>query len=797
MELMIQSDDGIPVTLVSLPTSSASSAPPKLTPFPSWDMHLRRKGDCNKIIEVNGLDVDSAGRLWVLDRGNGLCNGKIWTIDLNNNDRIELIHQFSFHDWMHYLVLDETNDGTFAYISRWERQNIIVFSLERNESWIVEMPGIEVFSIALSSPKDQKRRQLYLSKYYSNELFSTSVAELRKGSRFAIPELIGKWIAEQPYRMLIDNHGTMYAAFLWENYILSWNTFEPFQHKRFYRVSGMFANRQFTFSLDPNGTNFWMTEIDAKREPRYMLRLVKAAFGEKSSRSLPVTPANPTTTTISQKTKPISLASTESILVTTESSTPAEQLTATSGVQESRIQPDNSHKYRPFKNRITYKTDEMTVLYDNRGYDNLRFPFPDLLAAENPQPATGEENENQLNVRRVYEWPEEFDYEWPSKESRTEALEDGTYDPKARIKPLHMAVYGTRLFLGLFSVDGIPVTLVSLPTSSASSAPPKLTPFPSWDMHLRRKGDCNKIIEVNGLDVDSAGRLWVLDRGNVLCNGKIWTIDLNNNDRIELIHQFSFHDWMHYLVLDETNDGTFAYISRWEQQNIIVFSLERNESRIVKTPGIEVFSIALSPKDQEPRKLYLSKYYSDEMFSISVAALHSGTGIANPKLIGKWIAEQPYRMLIDNHGTMYAAFLWENYILSWNTSQPFQHKRFYRVSGIFANRQFTFSLDQNGTCFWIAEIDAKKEPRYMLRLVKAAFGEKSSRALPVTQANPTTTTISQKTKPMSLASTESILVTTESSTPAEQSTSQFGVQESRIQTENSHKYRPFKESDHL
>ncbi|XP_065337658.1 uncharacterized protein LOC135938077 [Cloeon dipterum] len=189
---------------------------------------------------------------------------------------------------------------------------------------------------------------------------------------------------------------------------------------------------------------------------------------------------------------------------------------------------------------------------------------------------------------------------------------------------------------------------------------------------------------------------------------------------------------MHDLVLDETKDGTFAYISRWEERNIVVFSLARNESWIVKTPGIEVFSIALSPEDHEPRQLYFGHYYSFELFSISVAALRSGTGTANPKIIGKWTAK-PYRLMIDNHGTMYAAFLWENYILSWNTSEPFQEKRFHKVTGIFANRQFAFSLDQNGT-FWMTETDAKKEPRYMLRLLKTAVGEKSSEALPVAQA---------------------------------------------------------------
>ncbi|XP_065334617.1 protein yellow-like [Cloeon dipterum] len=167
-----------------------------------------------------------------------------------------------------------------------------------------------------------------------------------------------------------------------------------------------------------------------------------------------------------------------------------------------------------------------------------------------------------------------------------------------------MAVFGTRIFLSLEKFDDIPVTLVSLRTSSASSSSPKLTPFPSWAMNKWK--DCNKIQAAKGLDVDSVGRLWVLDNGSDSCSSKLWTIDLANNDQTKLIIQFPFQKLKHDLVLDETPNGTFAYISLWGEQHIVVFNLERNQSWTLDTPGIKVFSIALSPiKDQEPRKLYL------------------------------------------------------------------------------------------------------------------------------------------------------------------------------------------------
>ncbi|XP_065335340.1 protein yellow-like [Cloeon dipterum] len=328
-----------------------------------------------------------------------------------------------------------------------------------------------------------------------------------------------------------------------------------------------------------------------------------------------------------------------------------------------------------------------------------------------------------LNFTQVLEWPDELDYEWPSEASRTQALEDVTFKPE-KMYPRYLAVYGTRLFLNLLKENGIPVTLVSLLTTS--TAPPKLSPFPSWDMHLNGTGNCNKIHQAEGLEMDSVGRLWVLDQGSSVsnCSSKLWIFNLNNNET-ELVHPISFHGLMNDLVIDETPDGTFAYISRWGEENVVVFSLERNQSWKVDTPGILVSSVALSPK-VEPRKLYLGKESSNEVYSVSVTALRNGTRTAELEPIGNWATEDSYRMLMDNHGIMYAAFMDNNFISSWNTSQPLQEQRSYQVAGLKSASPFTFSLDQNGT-LWMTVFDEERRPRF--RLLKAAVGEKSAGGL--------------------------------------------------------------------
>ncbi|CAB3389009.1 Hypothetical predicted protein [Cloeon dipterum] len=320
------------------------------------------------------------------------------------------------------------------------------------------------------------------------------------------------------------------------------------------------------------------------------------------------------------------------------------------------------------------------------------------------------------NFTQVYKWSNELDYEWPTEASR---IFHGTFKPE-NIKPVYMAVHGTRIFLSLYG-HGIPVSLVSLPTSSASSAAPKLTPFPSC-RNIHEQGNCHKIQAAKGLEVDAVGRLWVLDSGSKNCKAKIWTINLANSDQTKLIHRLSFFGWVHDLVLDETSDGTFAYISRWGEKHIVVFNFERNQSWIAYTQGIAVFSIALTPKDQEPRHLYLGRYPSKELYSISVAALRNGTRTAYPKLIGNWTATNSYRMLMDNHGTMYSAFWERNFIHVWNTSQPFQEQHFLEVGKPTTLLPFTFDLDSTGT-FWLTLFN-NKETKPRCSLLKAEVGAK-------------------------------------------------------------------------
>ncbi|XP_065336952.1 protein yellow-like [Cloeon dipterum] len=290
-----------------------------------------------------------------------------------------------------------------------------------------------------------------------------------------------------------------------------------------------------------------------------------------------------------------------------------------------------------------------------------------------------------------------------------------------------MAVFGERLFLSLSMDTGIPANLVWLPTSGSSAAPPKLAPFPSWNM--QKQDYCDTIQLAKGMEVDPEGRLWVLDDGRGSCSSKIWIFDLLNNDTTERVHRFphkvvssSFDKrWLHDIVLDKTPDDQLAYIVNLKSEDIVVYSRKMDKSWLVKAPGGDWFSLALSPDRETTRQLYLLKYSSNGLYSVPVSELKNEGGIADVKLIGGW-SDRPYRMVFDSANILYAAFYEQSYASKWNVSEPFREQRFHEVGTQDDFWPFTFALDTNGS-LWMTERNetggVKKH-----KLLKAAVGAK-------------------------------------------------------------------------
>ncbi|XP_065349855.1 protein yellow-like [Cloeon dipterum] len=322
---------------------------------------------------------------------------------------------------------------------------------------------------------------------------------------------------------------------------------------------------------------------------------------------------------------------------------------------------------------------------------------------------------NLSNLTTVYEWPDKIEYDWPSETFKTKVIQDTSFEFNG-IHPRFMAVSQERIFLSLAGYGGLPASLVFIPTNSTSSSlPPSLAPYPSWEMH--NNDICGTIQSASGLEVDKIGQLWVLDNGSKKCNAKIWIFDLANSDKIQHVHEFPFHLGLHDLVLDETPDGWFAYITRFEKEHIVIFSLKTNKSWLLDTPGKSFLCLALSPK-QETRLLYLGRLDSNELYAISASEIRDRKRTAHPKLIGKW-NQAPYRMLMDGAGVMQAAFFRKKYTSTWNTSLPFAEKPFIEVETLYSRWPFAFASGTSRN-LWITAFNWNAKPRY--RLLKDGVG---------------------------------------------------------------------------
>lgn len=137
----------------------------------------------------------------------------------------------------------------------------------------------------------------------------------------------------------------------------------------------------------------------------------------------------------------------------------------------------------------------------------------------------------------VYEWFK-LDYNWMDEMTKAQALSNRRFIPEnnalAGIK-----TWRDRIFVTIPRwKEGVPVTIASLPAQPLQpNASPRLDPFPNWQM--QELGNCTAFQFVQSMEVDTEGRIWILDTGrtNILdgggaapsrCPPKLVIIDLNS-----------------------------------------------------------------------------------------------------------------------------------------------------------------------------------------------------------------------------------------------------------------------------
>jgi len=160
-----------------------------------------------------------------------------------------------------------------------------------------------------------------------------------------------------------------------------------------------------------------------------------------------------------------------------------------------------------------------------------------------PPDVTAPPDNNGLRLKELYKW-KQVDFTFPSATARTAAIASGDFVPESAL-PLGLDVWRERIFVTLPKwKGGIPATLATVPRFPNGNSSPPLKPFPDWSWHRSQSqllegngSSCDRLTSVFRINIDSCGRLWILDAGvvkvltdfKVLCPPQIFVFDLNTD----------------------------------------------------------------------------------------------------------------------------------------------------------------------------------------------------------------------------------------------------------------------------
>lgn len=369
------------------------------------------------------------------------------------------------------------------------------------------------------------------------------------------------------------------------------------------------------------------------------------------------------------------------------------------------------------------------------------------------------------NFTVVYEWFK-LDYAWPDDSSKAQALSTGRFVPEHNA-PAGLSVFGSRVFVSVPRwLPGVPVTLAWLPSSGSASASPKLHPFPSWEMQL--PGNCTALQSVMSMEVDSTGRLWVVDAGRLYprsanqkaaytrCAAKIVVFDLNDNNRI--VFSFDFPDsvasrnssLLSDLVIDvsagrQDTQNWFAYISDAGTGSLVVFSLREKRAWKLTDPTMKaakpeheplplgrdlgISGIALAPIRDNSKTLFFSTLSSNELYAVPSSELREPPAKLSVTIVTKKSA--PSRGLaMDSTGILYFGLLGHHTVASWDTKKSFsENVAFTDEERLQWPDTFAFDMSDN-LWFISSRLQAMLQRRLNLdepnfRLIRSHVGAKS------------------------------------------------------------------------
>ncbi|XP_023016573.2 protein yellow [Leptinotarsa decemlineata] len=336
-----------------------------------------------------------------------------------------------------------------------------------------------------------------------------------------------------------------------------------------------------------------------------------------------------------------------------------------------------------------------------------------------------------------YQWTH-INYTWTSRFQYQDAVSSEKYIPE-NIFPTGVKFHGDRLFLATPSYrKGVPFTLSYVLRSAKDKTNTPLIPFPNAVLH--RENNCSYLQNVQTLEIDRKGIMWVLDgvrmSGTTNCPGKLQQFDLNRGG--VLIHTYVFPDeiclrngcFLNDLVVDDEDHIYITDASNIDPGLVVYCRTDnkawkfRDSSMFPQKDGpkysidnypvlipVPIDGIALSPipgdKLKKSRVVYYCPLTGYDLFSVAADILRNET-LHHSGLFRNYIVRVGKKqgatdgMMMDNTGNLYYSLTSHNAVGRWNI-----HESFDQSEVIYRNNRTliwpdAFGMDQKGYLYVMA-----------------------------------------------------------------------------------------------
>ncbi|XP_026725264.1 major royal jelly protein 1-like isoform X1 [Trichoplusia ni] len=336
-------------------------------------------------------------------------------------------------------------------------------------------------------------------------------------------------------------------------------------------------------------------------------------------------------------------------------------------------------------------------------------------------------------LRVVRQWAV-LDFNFPSEEARTEALEKQYFVPGNSV-PIDVDVHHrqgalpSRIFVTIPRFDiGRPMTLGTVDENG------KLTAYPDYSWHENQGSNCQGMTSVFRIAIDQCQRLWVMDVGkigdNQVCPPQLLAFDLATDQLIyrHVVNSSAYTGGSLFItpIVDVRPRGpgdcadTFVYAADVSGFGLLIVDIKRNlswravhryfypyPSRGTFTIDGEsfdlmdgLFGMALSPYQQgRDRYLYFHALAATTENILNTKVIRNDSLLQDPNIDPDAVYAFPHERpsqsaaeAMDQSGILYFGMMDPPSIWCWNTATQFHVKNFHAVAINQETLQFASGL---------------------------------------------------------------------------------------------------------